>query len=334
MLRCTMKSKVFASAIALTIIGMQSLSADVVLLSDDFNRTTGKGDGNTPIPTASYADGTSSWGGDYTINRTNRTGGNQIVTGTPNIGAPGLSVPQTALGSVGTLMQGNARTVGSFMPALLAITNPAATAGFKVGFQFDRATDSTATGNPAGSIGIGLGLDPGGAQVGATANTWAQDNSTFAVSFQQATTGATANPNGNMQTFHNATNTTAAALTNVNYGTSPTSPLSLHNVEIHFTTASGLNSAFDTPGNVIDFAIFVDDLTTAKQTGTFTTRAGDDLGRLTFSTNIAVQAYIDNLTVTAFTATAVPEPASMGLLGLAGLGMAWRRRRVNIRKSA
>jgi hypothetical protein len=322
-----MKLKAFASAIVLTVTGMQSLSADVVLFSDNFNRFTGKGDGNT-IATPTYTNGSSDWGSDYTINRFARTGGNQIVTGTPFVGG----APQTSIGSVGTLMQGNARTNASFMSALLAIANPTATAGFKVGFQFDRATSGTIAAFN-GSLGIGLGLDPGGAQVAVDANTWAQDNSTFAVSFQQATTtGATPNPNGNMQTFYNATNTVSSTpLFNDNYGTATTSPLSLHNVEIHFTTASGLNSAFNTVGNTIDYAIYVDDFAVAKRVGTFVTRAGDDLGRLTLSTNIANQAYVDNLTVTAFTATAVPEPASMGLFGLAGLGMAFRRRRANAR---
>jgi hypothetical protein len=301
--------------------------ADVVLFSDDFNRTTGIGDGNRAIPTVTPTDGVSDWGPNYTISRTLRTGGNQIVTGTPFIGTAGSSVQQTALGNVGTIMNGNARTNTSFLPSLLTLSNPAPTGGFKVSFNFDRATDNSIAGN--GFIGIGFGIDPSGTLVPATADTWAQDNSTFAVSFQQATTTPGNNPNGNMQTFYNATNTVSTtALTNSNYGTSTSSPVDLHSVEIVFTPQSGLNTAFNAAGNLINYSIFVDDLGTAKLTGSFTTRASDDLGLLTFSSNRGSQGYIDNLSVTAF--TAVPEPTTIALLasiGFVGVGRRWLRRK-------
>jgi hypothetical protein len=96
-----------------------------------------------------------------------------------------------------------------------------------------------------------------------------------------------------------------------------------NNVEIVFQPASGVNTSFNSAGNIINYSIFVNDLVTPKLIGNFTTRAGDDLGLITFSSNRGSQGYIDNLRVSAF--TAVPEPTTVSLLGLVG-GLAGFRR--------
>lgn len=291
--------------------------ADVILMSDSFNRTTGIGDGNSPTGTTSAGTGVSDWGANdnslggsvtqtYNVNKTPVvTGGSQHVTGTP--------FTNPTVGNVGTLMNGGLRTTTSFMPAL---QGTAGATGLRVQFTFDRFTDPAAIpGN--GFLAVGFGLDAaGGAPPTSFGATAAQDNSTFAISFQQAVSN-----NGNGQTFQGSS---ATVLTNWNYGTSATSPLEPHFVSILFSPTSIGDLLLS--GATVPYQIFVDDLVTPKTTGTFTTD-GTDLGILTFSSNNTVQRYIDNLTVTAVT-TAVPEPTSLALVAsMIGLVAVRRSRR-------
>lgn len=298
----------------LLLLTMQA-QANVVLLSDTFDRVTGKGDGNTSN-TPAYTDGNSNWGANdnalggtvvqtYTAtNSAARTGGLQQVTGVPFVG----TVQQTAIGSVATLGSGSAKTTTSFMPAYNTVVGAT---GLIISFSFDRFTDPAATA-ANGFIAMGIGTDAGGATVVPGVVTEAQDNSDWALGFQQ---GTTTNPNGNAQTFDG---TSATALTNFNYGNTSTSPLELHRVRITLTP----NGDFNTAGTTVNYDINVDG--TSRSTGSFTT-SGGDFGILTFSSNQSVTRYIDNLVVEAIT---IPEP-STALLGLIGAVGLLRRRRVS-----
>lgn len=305
----------FLGAMAIAVSACSSGFSDVVVFSDSFNRTTGVGDGNSPTGSTTAGTGVSNWGANdnalggtitqtYDVNKTPVvTGGSQHVVGTPftNPGA----------GNVGTLMNGGLRTTASFMPAVLS--TPGAT-GVRIDFTFDRFTDPAAIA-ANGFLGIGFGLDAaGGAPPTAFSSTAPQDNSTFAISFQQAVSNF-----GNGQTFQG---TSATALSNFNYGTSSTSPLDPHNVSILFAPNSLID--FSTAGALIPYSIFVDDLLVPKTTGTFTAD-GTDLGIITFGSNNTVQRYIDNLSVSAI--TAVPEPTSLVLVPAIGLLAGLRRRR-------
>jgi hypothetical protein len=283
--------------------------ANVVIFSDTFSRVEGKGDGNTPN-SPSVTGGFSAWGtndnslgGTFTqtyiaTNSAPRTGGQQQVVGTPYVGATQV----TGIGSVGTLMSGSVKTGTSFTSAYNSITGAT---GLEISFVFDRFTDPAATA-ANGFLAIGFGTDTG-ALVAAGSATEAQDNSNWALLFQQAVAN-----NGNSQTF---TGSVTPVISNFEYGSAPSSPLDSHMVLITLIPSGSFNTA----NTSVAYTVNVDG--TDRSSGTFLTN-GADFGVITFSSNNAVQRYVDDLKVSAIV---VPEP-SISLLGMLS-GLAFLRRR-------
>ena len=270
-------------------------SSGVVLMSDTFQRVTGSGDPNGNP--AGAGNGFSSWGMNNnalggTIQQTsvvgplNRTGG----------------ANQTTDGNVGTLISGGAMFDFDF--------STVAPLGFSVAFDFNRFHPvNPGPGN--GFIAVGFGRT-----VPTDPNTYgafgAIANSDFSMLFQQ---GVGANV-GNTQFFQDDTGT----LTSFLPGTGSTGPLdygdpnATHSVLITLTPQ--IPGAYgDT--DVINFRVVVDNGPSFNST----VLGGADFGRLAFSANPLVHRTIDNLVV-----TAIPEPASLGLLAIGGL-LGLRRRR-------
>lgn len=170
--------------------------------------------------------------------------------------------------------------------------------GFEVAFDFSRFVTTPDPGPGGGGyIAFGLGVDAGTPLNDFTAI----GASDWSVLFQQASNGNAANAS----VFEDN-----VSLGNFDYLT-PDAP---HTVVLTATPAvSGAYGAAD----MVNIDLVVDG--TIMQS--YTTLGGDDFGTFAVSANNFDARFIDNLVV-----TSVPEPASLGLLGLVGLGMIARRR--------
>ncbi len=173
--------------------------------------------------------------------------------------------------------------------------------GFTVALDFRRyPTDPTNPPGPNGYIAFGLGVDAGTA---ITNDFHAIGNSDFAVSFQQANAGNAANA----EVFEdNVLDDVFDYLT----------PDAAHSLFLTVIPAvSGAYGAADS----VSINVLVD----GSISNNYTVLGGANFGSFAVSANNFEARYIDNLIV-----TAIPEPASVGLLGFALAGLLTFRRRV------
>ena len=284
--------------------GSSNLVTAEIVFSDSFARTTGVGDGNTTggVPSGTgqsdLGSNDNALGGTIVssyVTSASRGGGANVTSGTdPDF--PGN-------GSVASFFNNG---------AVVEVTGLTASApnGFTVGFDFDRIPDPAATApGPGGFIAFGLGApsspDPGtiGGAYGVSGNT------AFGVLFQQANNGNTANGD----VFENGIN--------LSNGFDYLTPLDRNSVLLTFTpqTAGDFNNAT----SVIDYEVAVNG--TSLSTGSFTNVDAVALDSLSFSSNVFLGSYIDNVVVD--TVAAVPEPSSMAALAVVGLAGVRRIRR-------
>ena len=268
--------------------------AQTILFSDDFERTTGSGDGNgNPAGTGN---GASDWGtNNNALGGTNaapylttasRSGGANQVTGVNPFDA--------TLGSHGHLLNG-----GAVLGFSAAAASPL---GFDVAFDFDRNTDSAVSPASGGFLAVGLGIGSASSIQGLSA----LSDTEIGILFQQAANGNAANANVIVA------GDTANPVTSFDY----LDPSAVHSVVLSIRPqAAGQYGA----GSTIDYSLTVDG-TPAVSTMSFVA-AGGDVGLVSFSSNNFDQRYIDNLVI-----TSVPEPGSIFLL-LTGLGTLLVRKR-------
>ncbi|MEM7626282.1 MAG: PEP-CTERM sorting domain-containing protein [Planctomycetota bacterium] len=259
-----------------------------VLYSDTFSRVTGSGDGNGDPNGA--ADNFSDWG--TNDNGLGGTVSQAWVAGPSRAGGGRNAVTDGALGiSHGT---------SSIFEFDAAAASPD---GFTVALDFSRFVVTPDPGPGGGGyIAFGLGVDTGSVPNDFTAI----GASDFSVLFQQANSGNAANASVNVD------NGASVPAVNFNYADDPDVPHTL--LLTVLPQVSGAYGELD----LIDINILVDGLVSQD----FTVTGGTDFGTFTVSANNFDTRFIDNLVV-----TAVPEPASLVLLGMGGLMMVRRRAR-------
>lgn len=279
---------------------LHSASAQTVLFSDTFDRTTGSGDGNgNPAGTGN---GSSDWGTNTGVGTINYVAGPSRGGGRNQVVGANQFSTATPTPSHGYLFDGGAR-------ADLGTLLSSSPDGFRVEFDFDRFADPAFSNTiQGGYIAFGLGNDDSaGVGNGAALNTL----NTFSLLFQQGVGGNV----GNAELWGNQTSIGTA-----DYG----DPLASHNVRIDFTPGS--SGAYGV-GDAIDYEVFIDGSGTALFSNSFNVDSGD-LNKFAFSSNdpgFNGNRLIDNLTFSSL--AAIPEPGS-AIVGMLGIGMyALRRRR-------
>ncbi len=275
-------------------------ATSVILFSDDFEgRVTGSGDGNGNP--AGAGNGSSSWG----TNNNNLGGTNTAAYITSPSAALGGGANQVVgsntfsspFGNQGHLISGS--SVVGYQNWLSSAPD-----GFEVEFRFDRNTDPASTGGGFLAVGLGVNsLDP--VDLGPSASI-ARTN--FGLLFQQANAGNAANAS----TFDSN-----VLINNFDY-LDPNSP-----ADVLLAITPTLSGAYGI-GATIGYSVSVNG--TVLNTGTFTGN-GEDLSRVSFSNNNFAQRYVDNIVIRGITATAIPEPSSIGALAIFGLGGAVIARR-------
>ena len=264
-----------------------SVSASVIY-SDSFDRITGSGDANGNP--AGAGNGFSDWG-----QNDNAFGGTVVNSWLAGPAGRAGGANQTTDGDLASTIEGGVHYVFD--------VTTVAPLGFKVEFDFNRFHPVNA-GPGNGLVSIGLGA-PTGAAIGG--GQFAVANSDFAIVFQQ---GVGANV-GNT-TFHEdgvflpGTGSEGP----VDYG----DPNAWHSVDLRMIPA--VAGAYG-DSDVINGSLRID----GGAAYNFTVLGGDEFGNLAFASNGFVHRAYDNLIV-----TAIPEPGTLSLLLLSGLGILVRRR--------
>ena len=270
-------------------------SAQTVLFSDSFERTTGSGNGNGNP--AGDGNGASDWGTNNNafggtnsatyLTTASRGGGANQVTGVNQFDAN--------LGSHGHLLNG-----GVALGYSAAMDSPL---GFDVAFDFDRNTDPDQNPSAGGFLAVGFGIGSASGLGGLSA----VSDTELGFLFQQAANGNAANGSTIVA------GDTGAPIAGFDY----LDTAAAHSVIISirpdttgaYGTGSTINYSLSVDGSVLDSSSFV--------------AAGGDIGLVSFSSNNFEARHVDNLVIT----NVVPEPSGLSLLALAILGMSFIRGR-------
>jgi hypothetical protein len=271
-----------AAAVATGLVASALLSevvtAQTVLYSDSFDRTTGSGDPNNK---PADPDNFSSWG-----ENDNASGGTLVNTWTTGPSRGG-GANQVTDGSFASTVEGAARYP-------VDITGMAAS-GFVVEFDFNRFSpfnppDPFGTNN--GFLSVGLGTDSDAGLGGGQFNV---NNADFTLLFQQAV----GNNTGNTQFFEDSAFLAGTDSEGpVDYG----DPLATHSVELTMVPAvTGQYGETDTVHGMLR----IDGGTPFS----FSVLGGTEFGVLSFASNGFVHRIYDNLVVTALASTGTPGDA-------------------------
>lgn len=277
------RGSLFVGLLLCLLIGADA-SAQTILYSDSFDRTTGSGDPNgNPGGGTDPGPGFSDWG--TNDNASGGTISNAWITG-PNRGGGANQVTDGDLAS----------TVEGAAQYLFDITTMAPS-GFTVEFEFNRFSpfnppDPFGTNN--GFLSVGLGADTGAVLGGGQFNV---NNADVTLLFQQAV----GDNQGNTQIFQDNMLLLPAMEGDtgpIDYG----DPLTGHAVELTFVPA--VNGQYG-DADTVNGSVIIDGGSPFE----FSVLGGTEFGNLSFNSNGFVHRTYDNLVVTALPVTSNPSDA-------------------------
>lgn len=291
----TFRIKFCAIAFAILGPGLQNVLADILLLSDDFNRTAG-------VLAAGNAGGNSSWG----INN-NALGGTINQTYKVRDTAAGTSTEQQYVdGNFGRLRLGHGVVNHDLLTNPLVLQN-----GYKVSFDFQRGG--------GGYVAFALGLTPNEIQTHPQNN--ARIGVPFAANIPETDFGFLFRPAAATEIWKAGVNQGAGPVSIFNAASMTPSVTSLANnalIEITPAVAGQWGS-----GSTINISVNVNNAAVPQYSTTFTSD-GSGLGYFGFHSNAGASvqhAAIDNVRI-----STIPEPGSTALLLIACVATGLRRR--------